>query len=156
MAKNRGNICNFDCGDFVLWSRIDKRLQGNKLLVRWVGPFRITSALSHSFMVQHLLTNDEYEVHGSRLKHYSDADLNVTEELRQHIANQGIVLGVRANVDHRYDEAAGEWQLYIAWRGLDDSENSWEPFASIYSDVPALVRSYVQTYGRSVLESLLQ
>ncbi|GMF16396.1 unnamed protein product [Phytophthora lilii] len=40
MAKQKGQVCNFK-PDFVLWSRIDKRLRDNKLLVRWVGPFRV-------------------------------------------------------------------------------------------------------------------
>ncbi|POM68944.1 Hypothetical protein PHPALM_14828 [Phytophthora palmivora] len=155
MVRASGRTCNFVCGDFVLWSRVDKRLQGNKLLVRWVGPFRITDVLSHAFMVQYLLTGDVFEVHGSRLKHYSDATLDVTEELRQHIGNQGIVLGVRAIVQHRYHELAAEWQLYVAWRGLEDSENSWEPFASIYADVPALVRAYVEAGGNTELQELL-
>ncbi|POM64696.1 Hypothetical protein PHPALM_19741 [Phytophthora palmivora] len=155
MARASGRTCNFVCGDFVLWSRVDKRLQGNKLLVRWVGPFRITDVLSQSFMVQHLLTGDVFEVHGSRLKHYSDATLDVTEELRQHIGNQGIVLGVRAIVQHRYHELAAEWQLYVAWRGLEDGVNSWEPFASIYADVPALVRAYVEAGGHTELQELL-
>ncbi|GMF16251.1 unnamed protein product [Phytophthora fragariaefolia] len=155
MARASGRTCNFVCGDFVLWSRIDKRLQGNKLLVRCVGPFRITDVLPHSFMVQHLLTGDTFEVHGSRLKHYSDATLDVTAELRQHIGSQGSVLGVRAIEQHRYHELAAEWQLYVAWRGLEDSENSWEPFASIYADVPALVRAYVETGGHTELQELL-
>ncbi|GMF14488.1 unnamed protein product [Phytophthora fragariaefolia] len=143
MARASDHTCNFVCGDFVLWPRIDKRFQGNKLLVRWVGPFRITDVLPHSFMVQHLLTGDAFEVHGSRLKHNSDATLDVTEELRQHIGSQGIILGVRAIEQHRYHELAAEWQLYVAWRGLEDSENSWEPFASIYADVPALTSGAV-------------
>ncbi|KAJ0390648.1 hypothetical protein ATCC90586_011238 [Pythium insidiosum] len=33
MARAKGQVCNFEVGDYVLWSRIDKRLQGGKLLV---------------------------------------------------------------------------------------------------------------------------
>ncbi|KAG3078129.1 hypothetical protein PI125_g21071 [Phytophthora idaei] len=40
MARSKGIVCNFSEGDYVLWSRVDKRLQGNKLFVRWVGLFR--------------------------------------------------------------------------------------------------------------------
>ncbi|KAE9042603.1 hypothetical protein PR002_g3825 [Phytophthora rubi] len=87
----------------------------------------------------HLLTGDEFEVHGSRLKHYCDSDLGATAEIREHVASQGIVLGVRAIVDHRFEPTAQEWQLLVAWRGLEDMENAWEPFASICGDVPALV-----------------
>ncbi|GMF48246.1 unnamed protein product [Phytophthora fragariaefolia] len=106
MARSKGSMCNFEPGDYVLWSRVDKRLQSSKLLVRWVGPFRVTEALAHSFMVEHLLIRDVYEVHGSLLKHYCYADLDVTQELREHIANQGIVLGVRAITEHRVDRGS--------------------------------------------------
>ncbi|GMF57038.1 unnamed protein product [Phytophthora fragariaefolia] len=61
MARSKGSTCNFEPGDYVLWSRVDKRLQSSKLLVRWVGPFRVTEALAHSFMVEYLLTKDVYE-----------------------------------------------------------------------------------------------
>ncbi|KAE9360834.1 hypothetical protein PF008_g1643 [Phytophthora fragariae] len=47
LLKAKGQTCNFEVGDFVLWSRVDKRMRGSKLLVRWVGPFRVTEALSH-------------------------------------------------------------------------------------------------------------
>ncbi|OWY98780.1 hypothetical protein PHMEG_00030368 [Phytophthora megakarya] len=88
----------------------------------WAFPRVCT--LSHSFMITHLVTGDEYEVHGSRLKHYCDAELGATAEILEHVTTQGIVLGVRAIVDHRYDTSAKEWQLLVAWRGLEDSENS--------------------------------
>ncbi|KAG6592663.1 uncharacterized protein IUM83_12542 [Phytophthora cinnamomi] len=68
MARSKGTVCNFSEGDYVLWSRVDQRLQGGKLLVRWVGPFQVVKALPHSFLVRHLLTGAEYDVHGSRLK----------------------------------------------------------------------------------------
>ncbi|KAE9048084.1 hypothetical protein PR002_g671 [Phytophthora rubi] len=116
-----------------------QNMRGSKLLVRWVGPFRVTKALFHSFIAAHLLTGDEFEVHGSRLKHYGDSNLGATTEIREHVVSQGIVFGVRVIVDHRFEPTAQEWQLLVAWRGLEDMENSWEPFASICGDVPALV-----------------
>jgi hypothetical protein len=56
MAKPKGQICTFEVGDYVLWSRVNKRLQGGKLLVRWVGPFRVQNALPHSFLIKRLLS----------------------------------------------------------------------------------------------------
>eukprot|EP00644_Phytophthora_capsici_P018751 jgi/Phyca11/132687/e_gw1.209.9.1 len=32
---------NFHVGDYVLWSRVDAKKQGNKLSVTWVGPYRV-------------------------------------------------------------------------------------------------------------------
>ncbi|POM80628.1 Hypothetical protein PHPALM_1510 [Phytophthora palmivora] len=93
LARSKGQICNFEVRDFVLWSRVDTRMRGHKQLVRWVGPFRVAQALSHSFIVSHLLTGDEFEVYGSRLKHYCDAELGATTEIRPHHSTQAIILG---------------------------------------------------------------
>lgn len=38
LGQAEGIVCNFAIGNSVLWSRVDKRMRGNKLLVRW-GPF---------------------------------------------------------------------------------------------------------------------
>ncbi|KAF1314579.1 hypothetical protein FI667_g16581, partial [Globisporangium splendens] len=144
IARSKGGECNFEVGDFVLWSRVDKRFRGNKLLACWIGPFRVVEALFHSFVIEHLLTGAKYDVHGSRLKYYREGDLNVSAELREHVAIQGIVLEVRAIVDHRLNRSSNEWELCVAWRGLQDAENSWEPLESIFRDVPALVAKYVE------------
>ena len=108
-SRSSGAVCNFSVGNFVLWSRIDKWIRGTKLMARWIGPFRVVEALQHSFMVEHLLTADRYEVHGSRLKYYCDADLEVTTVLREHVAGQGIVLGVRGIEGHRKDPTSTKW-----------------------------------------------
>ncbi|KAG1694601.1 hypothetical protein DVH05_028657 [Phytophthora capsici] len=146
-SRSKGTVCNFSEGDYVLWSRVDKRMQGNKLLVRWVGPFQVVKALPHSFLIRHLLTGAEYDVHGSRLKFYHDADLEVTAEIREHVSLQGIILEVREVVDHRFNSDSGELELLVAWRGLQDIENSWEPAHSIRRDVPALVTKYATDHS---------
>ncbi|GMF44352.1 unnamed protein product [Phytophthora fragariaefolia] len=155
MTRSKGTICNFSEGDYVMWSRVDQRLQGGKLLVRWVGPFQVVKALPHSFVVRHLITGAEYDVHGSRLKHYHDKDLDVTAEIREHVSLQGIVLEVREIVGHRVNPASGELELHVAWRGLQDIENSWEPASSIQHDVPAVAELWAIAQDGYNLTSLL-
>jgi hypothetical protein len=104
MQKNTGSICNFDIGDYVLWSKIDARLPNNKLLGQWLGPFRITEAFPHAFKVEHLVTDKTYEVHGSRLKYYADSDLNMDVVMQELVTSQGIALDVSVFVDHRSNE----------------------------------------------------
>lgn len=156
MARAKGIECNFSVGDYVLWSRVDQRIRGNKLLARWIGPFRVVEALSHSFMVQHLVTGVRYDVHGSRLKFYHDADLNVTAEVLEHVSLQGIVLEVRAIVGHRFNRASAEWELNVAWKGLQEIENSWEPFPAMLRDVPTIVSQYVEQHDATELQPFLQ
>ncbi|POM77486.1 hypothetical protein PHPALM_5120 [Phytophthora palmivora] len=152
-SEKKGVMCNFSVGDYVLWSRVDSRLKGGKLLVRWVGPFRITEARPYSFMVQHLLSGKEYEVHGSRLKFFEDSTLNVNEELVEHVANQGLVLGVAAIVGHRINPDTAKKELLVAWDGLEAIENSWGPLEVMLHDVPTKVHQYAAASGDA---SLLQ
>ncbi|CEG46589.1 uncharacterized protein PHALS_03190 [Plasmopara halstedii] len=46
-------------------------MKEDKLMVRRVGPFRIVQELLTSFLVEHLLTKDTFDVHAIRLKHYA-------------------------------------------------------------------------------------
>lgn len=57
MVAHKGTACNFEVGDFVLWSRVDQRLSNNKLLGQWVGPFQIIQSRPHSFVIKHLVTS---------------------------------------------------------------------------------------------------
>ncbi|KAJ8527346.1 hypothetical protein ON010_g14919 [Phytophthora cinnamomi] len=45
----------------------------------------------------------EQDVHSSRLKYYADKSLEVTEEIREHVAAQGIILTVAELVEHRWN-----------------------------------------------------
>uniref|UniRef100_H3GV27 Integrase catalytic domain-containing protein n=1 Tax=Phytophthora ramorum TaxID=164328 RepID=H3GV27_PHYRM len=147
LSEKQGTLCNFVVGDYVLWSRVDSRLRGGKLLVRWVGPFRVTEARPYSFMVQHLINGKEYEVHGSRLKFFEDSSLNVSEEIVEHVANQGIVLGVDEIVDHRINPDTAKKELLVSLTGLAAVENSWEPLEVMLQDVPTKVRQYADASG---------
>ncbi|KAE8897356.1 hypothetical protein PF003_g18627 [Phytophthora fragariae] len=85
--RERGdNMVNFDVGDYVLRSRVDEKRQ-NKLLVTWVGPYAVTASHAHNvFTVNQLVTGEELDVHASRLKFFADKDLEVTEELLEHVS----------------------------------------------------------------------
>ncbi|GMF43906.1 unnamed protein product [Phytophthora fragariaefolia] len=117
MAK-KGNLENFNVGDFVLCSRVDERLRGNKLMLRWVGPYRVTEAREYSFAIEHLITGDVFEVHGSRLKFYDDASLEVDEEILEHVAKQGIVLGVERIREPRFNPITKQWELLVSYKRL--------------------------------------
>ncbi|KAK1935651.1 hypothetical protein P3T76_010346 [Phytophthora citrophthora] len=154
MAKE-GKLENFSVGDYVLWSRVDERLRGNKLMVRWVGPYRVTTANEYSFTIEHLLTGDSFEVHGSRLKYYDDASMDVDEEVLEHVAKQGIVLGVACFRDHRYNTTTNQWELLVSWRGLQNIEDSWEPLQAMQRDVPNLVANYAEHQADEVFHAQL-
>ena len=89
-----GETFSAHVGDYVLWSRVDEKRQ-NKLMVTWIGPYRIKEVLDCSCVIEHLITGECREAHDSRLKPYAESDLNITEEILQHISAQGIVLNIR-------------------------------------------------------------
>lgn len=85
------------------------------------------------------------QVHPSRLKYYSDDKLQVTEELREYISNQGQILDIKQILDHRWSKAKQDYELLIEWDGLEAIENSWETFTDIARDVHVLTQNYVAT-----------
>ncbi|OWZ00171.1 hypothetical protein PHMEG_00028706, partial [Phytophthora megakarya] len=154
--KSRGaQVVNFSVGDYVLRSRVDER-RHSKLLVTWVGPYVITRADSHSFRVRHLITGAEQDVHASRLKFYADSDLEVTEELLEHVAAQGIVLKVKQLIKHKWNEQSRGFELLVSWCGLETIENSWEPLQSLAKDVPALIHDYVAAANDAKLTAVFE
>lgn len=120
-------------------------------MVTWVGPYKIVKELDTSYLIENLLNGEQNDVHATRLKHYADSTLGVTEELKHHVAVQGVSLGVREIKSSRYSKAAREWQLLVSWQGLEDAEDSWEALATIHDAVPDMVEAHVQAHGDSRL-----
>ncbi|ETI30459.1 hypothetical protein F443_22418, partial [Phytophthora nicotianae P1569] len=127
-------MVNFTIGDYVLRSRVDEKKQ-NKLLVTWMGPYVVTKCNTHSFTVKHLITGKESNVHASRLKFFAESDLEVTEELREHVSAQGVILKVEAIRKHRWNPDMRDFELLISWEGLEPIEDSWEPMKVMHEDI---------------------
>ncbi|KAF1317462.1 hypothetical protein FI667_g14764, partial [Globisporangium splendens] len=155
-ANKKGAVCNFTEGDFVLWSRVDSRLSGNKLMVRWVGPFRVLESLPHSFVIEHLITKSKFDVHGSRLKFYADASMNVNEELIEHISTQGVVLGVAAFKEFRFNRDLRRWELLVSWQGFEAVGDSWEGLTDLYKDVPTKVIEFAASSSSQDFKEAVQ
>ena len=142
--KRGQSIINFSPGDYVLWSRVDRRLPKHKLLVMWTGPYQITATVgTHLFEIKHLIDCSTHEVHAQRLKFYCDKDLDRTTEIQEYIMSQGSVLTVDSFLQHRWNTTSKIWELLVHWRGFSDLEDSWEPLTIMNDDVPTLVHSYV-------------
>ncbi|KAE9070902.1 hypothetical protein PF010_g26090 [Phytophthora fragariae] len=67
------------------------------------------------------------KAHASRLKFYTDSDLGVKEDLLVRVAHNSDGHVVEALLQARYDSSGLTHQLHAKWRGLSESENSWEP-----------------------------
>lgn len=138
---------NFSVGDFVLRA-VSKKEKGSKISLTWTGPYRVTVCKSeYIFEVQHLSSGDKKDVHGRRLKFFRNKDYKVTQDLLDHIGHQESELMI---VDEFRDirMKSGELQLYTQWKGLDESENTWESLQLMNEDVPTMVKEYV-SYTRT-------
>ncbi|KAE8997590.1 hypothetical protein PR001_g19545 [Phytophthora rubi] len=127
--------------DYVLRPRVDQK-HYDKLLVTWVGPYQVVRADAHSFAVRHLLTGEEMDAHPSRLKFYADQLLDVTAELREHIAAQGLVLSVNELKEARWNKEKKDYEVLVSWKGLESIEDSWEPTAQLSKDIPVLLTQF--------------
>ncbi|ETK97411.1 hypothetical protein L915_00033 [Phytophthora nicotianae] len=133
---------NFPIGDYVLRSRVDKKLYVNKLRVVWVGPYRVVGSADYYFTVEHLMIGTTMDVHPSRLKFHAGDSLNVNEELIDHIASQGTLLAVEAFVEHRLNPDMQSYKVKVKWFGLEPIEDSWKPIKTMSEDVPQLLLEY--------------
>ncbi|GMF28372.1 unnamed protein product [Phytophthora fragariaefolia] len=94
----------------------------------------------------HFINGSTRDVHTFRLKHYADSPFEVTAEIVEHIVNQAILLTVREFVQHRLSDDH-DYDILVAWEGLEDSENSWEPIRTLYEDVQVKLQQYVDKVG---------
>ncbi|OWZ06150.1 hypothetical protein PHMEG_00021636 [Phytophthora megakarya] len=94
-TKHRGEkVVKFSGEVYVLRSHGDvNRL--NWLLVTWVEPYMITEAHPRYFVVKDIISGQGYGIHASRLKCFADFDLEVSEELFDHVAAPGMVMKVK-------------------------------------------------------------
>ncbi|KAH9114486.1 hypothetical protein AeMF1_011427 [Aphanomyces euteiches] len=61
-ATANAEACNVCEGDNVLWSRVDEN-HHPKLLVTWLGPYRVTEVGEYSVEIEHLLTKERRQAH---------------------------------------------------------------------------------------------
>ena len=100
-------------------SSVDMPGHRAKPLGRWTSPHQIIVITnSHVYTIKHLVTKVQ-EVHAVRMKFYCDTSLKVTKELKEHVAQQGIMLDVKAFKGHKKSKKKmNEWTMLVQWAGL--------------------------------------
>ena len=136
-AASKGKLPNFEEGDFVLVAR-DEYGAGDKLLLRWRGPRRVTKALNDFvYQVEDLRTGQLDEAHASRLKFYRDDDID-TDVIMSHVLHSEIGMSVSRLMGLQEDPDG--LKVIVRWKGLSNSEDSAEPLKNVYEDVPKMVK----------------
>ncbi|POM67003.1 Hypothetical protein PHPALM_17065 [Phytophthora palmivora] len=103
-------------------------------------PYQITHAETHSFVVLHLVSGEETDVHASRLKFYADSSLQIAEEIRERVSVQGQILAVEEFLDCRWNAQKKGNDNLDSWKGLEPIDDSRESVKSLTQDIPTLMR----------------
>lgn len=136
IARQKGDLPNFREGDYVLVAR-EHFHEGEKLCLRWRGPRRVTSCLNdYSFQVEDLRNGELQEVHGTRLKFYTDESLDADAILSHVLASE---TGMPVSRLLRLIEQDNQLFVLVRWKGLENSEDTLEPLLRVYEDVPQLL-----------------
>ena len=144
--NQRTNIreVNFTKGDFVLIG-IEDHKKVPKLSLRWKGPAKVLDLDEdeHVFHVQILGEETVRVVHASRLRHYADELVGVSEEVLEHVEREKTVyFDVEKIVDVLVDDEEGP-KFEVKWLGFEES--SFEPIEDMFKDCPELVRKFVES-----------
>ncbi|RHY86253.1 hypothetical protein DYB35_010545 [Aphanomyces astaci] len=100
-----------------------------------------TSTNYEQVLLEHLVTHEEREAHTSRVKMY--AEVEVTDEILEHVFEQGIVLKVKSIAGHKFVPDVSDFMLEVFWEDFEDIESSWEPLKKLMREWPAMVKAYV-------------
>jgi hypothetical protein len=112
------------------------------------GSRRVASVESdYVFVVENLLTKFLKAAHATRLRVYTDKELNVTAVLAQAAEHNDHQLYVMSKIlDARYNEQEIFQELLVAWRGFPVGEATWEHYSVMAVDVPDMVTKFMESH----------
>lgn len=143
-TRSKGQLANFSEGDYVLVAR-EQFFEGEKLCLRWRGPRRVVKALNdYVFKVEDLRNGDHEDIHGTRLKFYTDSSLD-EKVILSHVLSSETGMPVSRLlklVDHN-----GDLHVLVRWKGLSKDDDTLEPLFRVYEDVPHLLVKLLNRKG---------
>lgn len=149
-AASKGTLPNFVEGDYVLVAR-EEFSKGEKIALRWRGPRRIVAAKSDFiFQVEDLRNGSTEDIHIARLKFYSDDSLDATAIMPHVTASEtGMPVARLMGIQESPDGPV----VHVRWKGLPDSEDTYEPILKVYEDVPVMLLNLLKR--KSISKSLV-
>jgi hypothetical protein len=145
-ANSRATAANFEIGDFVLVAKREFQ-GGEKLCLKWQGPFRIVGTRSDFvFDVEDLNKKLITSIHSTRLRFYHDSSLDVTTDILAHVAHQNLGYEVRALRDLSYNSEEKAFYALVSWLGFEEADSTWEPLLVLHEDIPKDVTTFLQDF----------
>ncbi|DBA03917.1 TPA: hypothetical protein N0F65_010570 [Lagenidium giganteum] len=65
-------------------------------------------------------------------------------------------MDVESIKDHRYNDSTEQWELRVAWKGLEEIEYLRETIQDLQRDTPVMVREYVAQHGTQDLIEFIE
>jgi hypothetical protein len=145
----KGSQLQVQVGDWVMARR---KVPGtSKMAPLWEGPHQVTDCPSKNMcVIQDLLTGKPREEHAGRLGRYSDAEVNITPEIRQLAARGRYGFVVQRIGAHRIEGDTASLQMI--WRGFEkegDGFNIFEDAKYVLAVIPNLAKRYLRKLIRS-------
>ena len=81
------------------------------------------------------------DIHANRLKFYRDSELD-TRVIMSHVLSSETVMPVSCLM--RLEDTEDGLKVLVRWKGLPNSEDSLEPLARVYEDVPQMLLRLLQ------------
>eukprot|EP00918_Siedleckia_nematoides_P056350 GHVU01122918.1.p1 GENE.GHVU01122918.1~~GHVU01122918.1.p1 ORF type:complete len:267 (+),score=16.78 GHVU01122918.1:139-939(+) len=139
---------NFEPGQWVLLARPSHK-EGQKLSLRWTGPYKIISTISdYIFEISRTRNDGTPEIHRShyiRMKLYCECDRGREDEIQQAEEAHRDEFVIDSIHQFRYNTAVKRFECLIYWQGFEPEEGSWEPIRRIGKDSP-------DTFTQAVLQ----
>ena len=160
--NKRTNIqqVQFEVGEFVLVGNVLSQ-SGSKLNVKWKGPYRVVRIMNEFVsIVEGLVNGKEMEVNNSRLKFYSDSELNITEELLKTISHyEPHYETITKMLGLRFNSETGNCEVQCRWRNFSHEEPTLEPISNLHIDGPEMLDRFLKKHTnrklvRQALDSL--
>ena len=149
--KNRKELSVYELGDYVIYAMVERPKPSGKLYCKWIGPLQIVdSKSSYVFVLKDLASGKLLDAHVSRMSFYSTKEMDVTVELIEHTSRQGAEYVVDHLVDVVWNTTAKRFEFKVRWSGFTVTEQSLEPFSSLFPQVPLLILEFLE---KKVLEN---
>ena len=123
---------------------LDVRRERDKLQAKKVGPMLVVDAMTPwVYRLRNIATGDEVHAHAQRMERYADAQLGITEALKEHVTYHISNYEIERLLDVRKDRVTGQWQFQVRWSGFGDTEATWEDASVLVEDAPAIVAEFL-------------
>jgi RNase H-like domain found in reverse transcriptase/Integrase zinc binding domain/Integrase core domain len=143
-------LFQYEIGDYVLYCSVDRKSQMGKLFFQWTGPYQIIDMKSsYIFHIQDLVQKKIIVAHVDRLSFFSTDQMDVTGELTELIAREGLLYEIEDFLDILWDPDLKTYVVQTKWLGFSRQEATFEPIRHLLEQVPKALLLFLNDLFKS-------